>query len=88
MPAKPAQTAQDEATKHVGDLLKARSIEIEPGIVLLGGDEPWQVFEYRGKCVGIDTSAVVWIGPSGGQWRRLGECTVSDALRAIEYLIE
>jgi hypothetical protein len=78
---------QLQATKYIGDLLKGRRFEIEPGIVLLGGDEAWQVFEYRKKCIGIDPSANVWIGPSGGEWRPLGACTVSGALEAVEYLI-
>jgi hypothetical protein len=37
---------QLQATKYIGDLLKGRKLEIEPGIVLLGSDEAWQVFEY------------------------------------------
>lgn len=79
-------TKQAQATKYISDLLKSRRFEIEPGIVLLGGDEAWQVFEYRKKCIAVDPSANVWIGQSGGDWRRLGECTVSCALQAIEFL--
>ena len=79
---------QSQATKYIRDLLKGRRFEIEPGIVLLGGDEAWQVFEYRKKCIGIDPSANVWIGPSGGEWRHLGVCTVSGALQAVEYLLK
>ena len=83
MPSKQAQ-----ATKYIRDLLKGRRFEIEPGIVLLGSDEAWQVFEYRKKCIGIDPSSNVWIGPSGGKWRPLGACTVSCALQAVEYLLK
>jgi hypothetical protein len=79
---------QAEATRYIKNLLAHRRLQIEPGIVLLGGDEAWQVFEYRKKCIGIDPSANVWIGPSGGKWRRLGACTVSGALQAVEFLTQ
>jgi hypothetical protein len=77
---------QTQATNYIKNLLTSRNINIEPGIVLLGSDEAWQVFEYQKKCIGIDPSANVWIGPSGGEWTPLGECTVSGALQAIEFL--
>jgi hypothetical protein len=77
---------QTQATKYIGDLLKGRRYKIEPGIVLIGGDEAWQVFEYGKRCIGIDPTSNIWVGPSGGEWRPLGACTVSNALCAIEYL--
>jgi hypothetical protein len=77
---------QTQATTYIRNLLAGRNLQIEPGIVLLGGDEAWQVFEYRKKCIGIDPSANVWVGPSGGEWRHLGTCTVSGALQAVEFL--
>ena len=79
---------QSQATKYIRDLLKGRRLEIESGIVLLGSDEAWQVFEYRKKCIGIDPNSHIWIGISGGEWRSLGVCTVSGALEAVEYLLK
>jgi hypothetical protein len=79
---------QTQATSYIKNLLASRTLSIEPGIVLLGSDEAWQVFEYQKKCIGIDPSSNVWIGPSGGDWQALGECTVSAALQAVEYLLK
>jgi hypothetical protein len=50
-----------EAVRYIKNLLASRNIRIEPGIVLIGEDEPWQVFEYNQKCIGIDTNSGVWI---------------------------
>lgn len=80
---------QAEATSYIKNLLAGQGPEIQPGIILIGEDEPWQVFEHNGRCVGIDPNSGVWIGPSGGQWRCLASsCTVSAAFEAIEFLTQ
>jgi hypothetical protein len=76
---------QTQATKYITDLLASRNLKIEPGIVPIG-DQPWQVFEYEKKCIAIDTNADLWIGRVGEEWNPLGSCTVSSAIKAIEYL--
>jgi hypothetical protein len=78
---------QAQATRYISNLLTSRRIDIKPGIVLIGEDEPWQVFEQDGRCIGIDTGGSVWIGMSGEKWQSLGSCTVSSALEAVEFLI-
>lgn len=77
---------QSQATNSIKNLLSGRNIRLEPGIVIIGEAEECQVFEYGKKCLAIDTKAQIWIGPKGGDWRSLGECTVSTALQAIDYL--
>lgn len=76
---------QAEATRYIKNLLTSREISLEPGIVLIGED-PWQLFDYQDKCIGIDTSAGLWIGHSGQDWKSLGTCTVSNALQAVDFL--
>jgi hypothetical protein len=78
---------QAEAAKQIEALLKQRGLEIQPGIVLLGADEAWSVFEYRNRCIGIDPSTGIWIGPSGESWECIARtCSVSGALQAVEFL--
>ena len=78
---------QTEAAKYIRDLLASRNLQTESGIFLIG-EEGWHVFEHNQKCIGIDPSSSIWVGPSGGQWRQISKtCTVSGALEAIELLI-
>lgn len=78
---------QAEATKYIKNLLSSRNIQIEPGIIVLGEAEECQVFEYRNKCLAVDTKSGLWVGPSGGEWRQISTtCTVSAALQAIEFI--
>ena len=78
---------QAEATKYIKNLLASRNIQIEPGIIVLGEAEECQVFEYRNKCLAVDTKSGLWVGPSGGEWRQISSsCTVSAALQAIEFI--
>lgn len=80
---------QAEATQYIKDLLSSHDLKIQPGIVLIGQDEPWQVFENDNKCVGIDLNAGVWIGLKGEEWRCIeSSCTVSGALQVIEFLVK
>ncbi len=76
---------QTEATRYIKNLLASRSVNIEPGIVIIGECD-WQVFDYQRKCLAIDPNAGVWIGMSGGKWNPLGACTVSNALQAVDFL--
>jgi hypothetical protein len=79
---------QAEATICIQGFLASRNLKIEPGIVLIGEDEPWHVFDHQGRCIGIAPSSGLWVGPSGGKWERISEfCSVGSALEAIEYLI-
>jgi len=80
---------QAEATRYIKNLLSSRNIQIEPGIFILGEAEECQVFEYKNRCLAIDTKSGLWVGPSGGEWRRIANaCTVSSALQAIEFLLK
>ncbi len=79
-------TKQTQATNYIKNLLTGRDFKIEPGIVLFG-DEGWQVFDYQRKCIAVDPTGGVWIGMSGGKWNPLGSCTVSNALQAVEFLV-
>ena len=86
MPQFPKQV---EATTYIKNLLASRNIQIEPGIFILGEAEECQVFEYKNRCLAIDTKSGQWIGPSGGEWRCIANsCTVSSALQAIEFLLK
>lgn len=78
---------QAEATKYIKNLLTSRNIHIELGIIVFGEAEECQMFEYRNRCLAIDTKSGLWVGPSGGEWRQISNtCTVSAALQAIEFL--
>ena len=80
---------QAEATKYIRNLLISRNIHIEPGIIVFGEAEECQMYEYKNRCLAIDTKSGLWIGPSGGEWRRISSsCTVSSALEAIEFLLK
>ena len=76
---------QTEATRYIKNLLASRSVDIEPGIVIIGECD-WQVFDYQRKCLAIDPNAGIWVGMSGGKWNPLGTCTVSNALQAVDFL--
>jgi hypothetical protein len=79
---------QAEATRYISSLLESRNIRTDFGISEVG-EEPWQVFEYNGKCIGIATNGSVWTGLSGGDWKCISStCTVSSALQAIEFLLK
>ena len=78
---------QAEATKYIKNLLASRNILIEPGIIVFGEAEECQVFEYRNRCLAVDTKSGLWVGPSGEEWRQISAtCTVSAALQAIEFI--
>lgn len=78
---------QTEAITYIKTLLAGRNIKVEPGIFEVG-EEPWQVFERNGKCIGIATNGSLWTGLSGGDWECISStCTVSSALQAIEFII-
>lgn len=86
MPKFPKQV---EATRYIKNLLSSRNIQLEPGIFILGEAEECQVFEYRNRCLAIDTKSGIWIGPSGGDWRCIDRtCTVGSALQAIDFLLK
>lgn len=80
---------QSEATRYIKNLLSSRSIDLEPGIVVLGEAEECQVFEYQKKCLAIDTNSGLWIGHKGKEWQCIDKtCTVSSALQAIDFLLK
>lgn len=49
---------QAKATRYIKSLLTSRNIRIEPGIIVFGEAEECQVFEYRNKCLAVDTIAI------------------------------
>jgi len=79
--------SQSKSIDFIQSFLKQRSIDIEPGIVLVADSEPWKVFEYEKRCIGVDTSGNLWIGDYGQRWRSLGECTLTEALIAVQFLV-
>lgn len=77
---------QSEAVRHIQLILKARDLSIEPGIYLVAEDA-WQLFEYKDRCIAVDTNSGIWVGAVGGKWQCLSPaCTVSSAAEAVEYL--
>ena len=45
------------------------------------------MFEYQDRSLAIDPSSALWVG-SGGDWKCVSpSCTVSGALRVVDYLI-
>jgi hypothetical protein len=80
---------QQEAANHIQKALSERGICVEPGIILVGADEPWLMIESEARCVGIDPSSGIWLGMSGSRWRCVASpCSVSGVLLAVEYLLE
>jgi len=79
--------SQSQSLTYIKSLLKTHNIDIESGIVLVADSEPWKVFEYEKRCLGVDTSGNLWIGDYGQRWQSLGECTVSYALLAVQFLV-
>jgi hypothetical protein len=79
--------SQSKSLSYIQSLIKHHNIAVEPGIVLVADSEPWRVFEYEKRCLGVDTDGGLWIGDYGQKWRSLGECTVSDALMAVQFLV-
>jgi len=75
------------SVSFIQSFLKQRRIDIEPGIVLVADSEPWKVFEYEKRCLGVDTNGNLWIGNYGEQWRSLGACTTTEALIAVDFLV-
>lgn len=77
---------QEKATRHIQSFLKQRGVNVEPGIYLVA-DDAWQLFEYKEKCIAVDTNSGIWIGEVGSKWQCLSStCTVSSAAEAVEYL--
>ena len=76
---------QLEANRYITNLLASRGVRIESTISLIGECD-WRVFDYKRKCLAIDPNAGLWVGMSGGKWNPLGNCTVSNALQAVEFL--
>jgi hypothetical protein len=78
---------QSEAVRHVKSLLAQRGLHLEPGILIIGEIDHCQVFEYKGRCISVDTKAGIWVGIVGGKWERISDqCTTSSVIEAIEFL--
>jgi hypothetical protein len=78
---------QKKDTKHIQSILTQRGLSIEPGIYLVA-DDAWQLFEYKEKCIAVDTNSGIWVGPVGGRWQCLSStCTVSSIAQAVLFLI-
>jgi hypothetical protein len=79
---------QQNATRHIQSVLKQRGLSVEPGIYLVA-DDAWQLFEYKEKCIAVDTNSGIWVGEVGGKWECLSSvCTVSSTAEAVEFLIK
>lgn len=57
--------SQAHSISFIQSFLKQRNIAIEPGIVLVADSEPWKVFEYENRCIGVDKKGDLWIADYG-----------------------
>lgn len=79
---------QKEAGRYIQEVLAQRGVEVEPGIVQVGADQPWLLIEKGSRFIGIDPSSGLWIADSSSRWSCVAmPCSVSGALKAIEFLI-
>lgn len=74
---------QSEACSYLEKLLVERGYSI-PSCKTAN---QWVVFEYKGKQIGVDPKAGVWIRELEGEWYCLAvPCSVSGAIQAVEFL--
>jgi hypothetical protein len=83
-------TKQLEAANHIKELLIQRGFDIPSRQMSLEDNQRWTVFERGERQIGIDAASGVWVRTSlRDEWRCLSmPCTVSGALKAVEYLIK
>ncbi|MEN3331553.1 MAG: hypothetical protein V7641_918 [Blastocatellia bacterium] len=76
---------QTEAVNHIQGLLRERGFNILSRSI---GNQHWIIFERRGRQLGVDSAAGVWIRESEeSDWRCLAiPCSVSGAIQAVEFL--
>jgi hypothetical protein len=83
------QTKQAEATSHIRELLMQGGFDISSRQMSLEDNQRWTVFERGERQIGIDAASGVWVRSSiRDDWKCLSmPCTVSGALKAVEFLI-
>jgi hypothetical protein len=86
----PKQAKQAEAASHIKELLIQRGFDIPSRQMSLEDNQRWIVFELGERQIGIDAASGVWVRASiRDEWRCLSmPCTVSGALKAVEFLIK
>jgi hypothetical protein len=75
---------------HIRELLIQRGFNIPSRQMTLEDNQHWAVFQYGEREIGIDTASGVWVRSSiRDEWHCLSmPCTVSGALKAVEFLIK
>jgi hypothetical protein len=86
----PKLTKQAQASNHIRELLIQRGLDIPSRQMTLEDNQHWTVLQYGEREIGIDSASGVWVRASiGGEWHCLSmPCTVSGALKAIEFLFK
>jgi hypothetical protein len=81
-------TKQAEAASHVRELLMQRGFDIPSRKMILEGNQNWTVFQRGERQIGIDSASGVWVRAAiNDEWHCLAmPCTVSGALKAVEFL--
>jgi hypothetical protein len=84
----PKCTKQAEAARHIQELLIQRGFDVPSRKMILEDNQNWTVFERGERHIGIDSVSGVWVRASiRDEWRCLAmPCTVSGALKAVEFL--
>lgn len=82
-------TKQSEAASHIRELLLERGFDIPSRKITLEDNQQWTVFERGERQIEIDSASGVWVRASiRDDWKCLSmPCTVSGALKAVEFLI-
>lgn len=83
-------TRQAEAATHIRDILVQRGFDILSRQITFEDNQNWTVFERGERHIGIDSASGVWVRASiRDDWKCVSmPCTVSGALKAVEFLIK
>jgi hypothetical protein len=86
----PKWTKQAEAASYIIELLIQRGFDIPSRQMPLEDNQHWTVFQHGERHIGIDSASGVWVRASiRDEWHCLSmPCTVSGALKAVEFLIK
>jgi len=86
----PKWTKQAEAVSHIRELLIQRSFDVSSRKLILEDNQNWTVFERGERHIGIDSASGVWVRASiRDDWKCVSmPCTVSGALKAVEFLVK
>lgn len=85
----PKLKKQAEAASHIRELLIQRGLDVSSRQMTLEDNQHWTVYHCGEREIGIDKASGVWVRASiRDEWHCLSmPCTVSGALKAVEFLI-